>query len=163
MLLYLFMSFIICDYIYIYMSCMMICIWLHPCSGLNRPHSKPWKPEKSRMAQGQSTSEFANFNAFAAIEEADQFWRSWKIKLRGQRVDLKGLYFDVFGLNSVTPQLWLRLKKSMKSLFKRSIYGINTTTHPGVNCFSQESIRSIACKDAVLFLLFLQDMNPTRS
>ena len=31
------------------------------------------------------------------------------------------------------------------------------------NPASQESIRSIACKDAILFFLFLQDMYPTRS
>lgn len=77
----------------------MICTWLHPIFKAQQATLIAIKTRKSRMAQGQSTSEFANFNAYAAIEEADQFWRSWKIKLRGLRVDLKRLFFKCMFLD----------------------------------------------------------------
>lgn len=57
------------------MTC-MTCTWLHPIFKAQQATLIAIKTRKRRMAQGQSTSEFANFNAYAAIEEADQFWRS---------------------------------------------------------------------------------------
>lgn len=144
----------------IYMTC-MICTWLHPIFKAQRATLIAIKTRKSRMAQGQSTSEFANFNAYAAIEEADQFWRSWKIKLRGPRVDLKRWYFDVCFSTLIEIEEVYEIKEM-------TICG-SPQTHPDTasgwkkNPASQESIRSIACKDAILFLLFLQDMYPTGS